>query len=75
MICVRFWEWKYRVMIEIVPDRLDFEERDREQAQWLERRPRCSCCGEHIQDDSAVQIRDDFYCDNCLDDMRVCIED
>lgn len=62
-------------MYEIAPDRLDFEERDMRQEQWLERRPVCICCGEHIQDDSAVQIRGDFYCDRCLDDMRVYIED
>lgn len=62
-------------MYEVVPDRLDFERRDAEQEQWLRRRPRCICCGEHIQDDSAVQIRGDFYCDNCLDGLRVYIED
>lgn len=62
-------------MYEIVPDRNDFEIRDAEQGQWLECRPKCICCGEHIQDDSAVQIRGDFYCDACLDDMRIYIED
>lgn len=62
-------------MYEIVPDRPDFEEMDRRQSQWLERRPVCICCGEHIQDDSAVQIRGDYYCDRCLDDMRVYIDD
>lgn len=62
-------------MLEIAPDRPDFEERDMKQAQWLERRPKCICCGEHIQDDSAVQIMGSFYCDRCLDDMRVYIED
>ena len=62
-------------MFEMMPDRNDFEQRDLEQERWLERRPVCDCCGEHIQEDSAVQIQGDFYCDNCLDDMRVYIDD
>ncbi|OKZ66347.1 MAG: hypothetical protein BHV88_16335 [Clostridiales bacterium 41_12_two_minus] len=51
--------------------------KDREQGQeeWLQRRPKCICCGEHIQEETAVQIRGDYYCDRCLDDMRVYIED
>lgn len=52
-----------------------WKDRDRNQGEWLERRPKCICCGEHIQDDTAVQIRGDYYCDKCLDDMRVYIED
>lgn len=44
-------------MNEIAPDRQDFEIRDVTQAQWLKCRPICICCGEHIQDDSAVQIK------------------
>jgi len=62
-------------MYEMMPDRNDFEQRDLEQERWLERRPVCVCCGEHIQEDSAVQIQGSFYCDNCLDDMRVYIDD
>ena len=62
-------------MIEIAPDRQDYEERDAAQEAWLRRRPVCVCCGEYIQDESAAQIQGDFYCDNCLDGMRVYIED
>ena len=62
-------------MLEMMPERTDFEQRDLEQEQWLECRPVCLCCGEHIQDDSAVQIQESFYCDNCLDGMRVYIGD
>ncbi|MFR4350545.1 MAG: hypothetical protein ACLT3H_02625 [Roseburia sp.] len=63
-------------MYEIAPDALSlFESYDRNQEEWLENRPKCICCGEHIQEDSAVQIRGDYYCDCCLDDMRVYIED
>lgn len=62
-------------MFEAMPDRNDFEERDLAQERWLQHRPICVCCGEHIQEESAVQIRGEFYCDNCLDDMRVYIDD
>ena len=61
-------------MPEVVPDRMDFEEHDRMQSEWLKKRPKCICCGEHIQDDSAVQIMGNYYCDRCLDDMRVYID-
>lgn len=63
-------------MIEVIPDGYDlFRQRDADQEQWLQRRPKCICCGEHIQEESAVQIRGDYYCDRCLDDMRVYFDD
>ena len=63
-------------MIEVIPDGYDlFRQRYADQEQWLQRRPKCICCGEHIQEESAVQIRGDYYCDRCLDDMRVYFED
>lgn len=62
-------------MIEMAPDRADYEERDREQEVWLQRRPVCVRCGEHIQEEYAAQINGVFYCDDCLDDMKVYIGD
>lgn len=53
----------------------DFMRRDAEQQAWLKRRPCCVECGEHIQDDSAVCIRGDYYCDDCIEDMRKYIGD
>lgn len=50
-----------------------WEKRDEEQEGWLEQRPVCTCCGEHIQEDSVVVIMGSYYCDRCLDDMRVYI--
>jgi formylmethanofuran dehydrogenase subunit E len=44
----------------------DFERRDREQQRWLNRRPRCSCCGHHIQDENCYLINDEFVCPECL---------
>ena len=60
----------------MLPDSVDlFNKHDAEQEEWLGKRPICICCGEHIQEDMAVQIRGDYYCDRCLDDMRVYIEE
>ncbi len=54
-----------------IPDNYDLWERhDAEQNRWLERLPKCSICGEPIQQDMAVCIHGDWYCDDCLDDMR-----
>ena len=58
-----------------IPDNYDlWKSRDREQEEWLQHRPKCICCGEHIQDDSAVQLKGDYYCDRCLDDVEVKVE-
>lgn len=62
-------------MIEMAPERMDYEEQDREQEVWLQRRPVCVCCGEHIQEEMAHQINGEYWCDKCLDDTRVYIED
>ena len=51
-----------------------WEQHDAAQEEWLVKRPLCICCGEHIQDDSAVQISGNYYCDRCIDDMRVYID-
>lgn len=44
----------------------------------LERRPKCHCCGKHIQDDQALHypaINADFWlCLNCIDDNTEYIE-
>ena len=55
-------------VLAVSPDRRDYEERDSAQEAWLQRRPVCVCCGEHIQDESAHLIGGDYYCDRCLDD-------
>ena len=48
----------------------DFDRYDAEGEEALESLPICVCCGEHIQQEYAVRIVDDYYCDDCLDDMR-----
>ena len=59
-----------------VPDNYDrWQEHDNEQETWLQHRPVCVCCGEHIQDESAHLIGGDYYCDRCLDDTTVYFDD
>lgn len=48
----------------------DFNSHDAEQEELLKSKPICKCCREHIQQDSAVCIDGDYYCDICLDDKR-----
>lgn len=48
----------------------DFDRWDRGQAKLLERLPECCVCGEPIQQDDAVRIGGDWYCDGCIDGMR-----
>lgn len=51
-----------------------FLQHDAEQERQLAKLPVCWLCGEHIQQDSAVQMYGRWYCDNCLDDCRVTID-
>ncbi len=48
---------------------------DNDHEEWLQRRPVCACCGEHIQEDYVSQIGGEYYGDGCLEDLRVYIGD
>jgi len=49
----------------------DFNRYDAEQQARLKKLPICARCGEHIQQDKAVCIHGvEFYCDECLDELR-----
>lgn len=52
----------------------DFHRHDAEQQKYLDKLPVCCGCGEPIQQAYAVCIDGDWYCDDCLDDMRQRIE-
>lgn len=52
----------------------DFDRYDREQAAWLESRPVCDNCREHIQDDTAVRIAGRLFCEKCVSDGREVLE-
>ena len=43
------------------------DRREREQEKWLEARPVCDVCGEHIQEDHYFNIGGTKICPNCLD--------
>lgn len=45
-----------------------WEMHDREEAKWLESLPKCKCCGHPIQQEQAVCIEGDYYCEDCEDE-------
>lgn len=54
---------------------LDAERYSAEQDRQLARLPKCSRCGNPIQQDHVVCIGGKLYCDECLDDFTHDIED
>lgn len=53
----------------------DAYRRDHEREDYEESRPVCAGCGEHILDDVAYRIGGKLYCESCIDDARVYLED
>ena len=47
----------------------DFHRYEDDLCDWLEKRPVCEGCGEHIQDDFAYRIDNKWYCKRCMDAM------
>lgn len=45
----------------------DFERYDREQQEYMQKLPRCSECDNHIQDDIAYYINDEWICFKCME--------
>lgn len=56
------------------PDK-DFLEHDRQAETWLNSRPVCSICGEHIQEDIALRIDGEWICDKCAEEHREWIDE
>ena len=53
-----------------------WERHQRDEDKWLESRPVCSFCGEHIQDEYAYRINDELICMDCLEhNFKVDMED
>ena len=42
-----------------------------EQEEKLNELPKCSECGEPIQDDSYFEVGGDYYCEECMDNHRI----
>lgn len=53
----------------------DFLDYDDERSRKLDRLPLCGCCEEPIQQEMAVCIDGTYYCDDCLNELRVWIGD
>lgn len=52
-----------------IPDNYDlWEQHESEKDMWLQRLPKCSECGEAIQDEYAYYINDEWICEDCLKD-------
>lgn len=45
-----------------------WEMHDREHAKRLARLPKCKCCGQPIQQEQAVRIEGDYYCEDDEDE-------
>ena len=53
----------------------DFDRLEREKESWLNRRPKCSCCKAHIQDEEALHFGDIWVCPDCIEDNMELIEE
>lgn len=50
-----------------IPDYNELHDRyEAEQQRQLDKLPKCSCCGEPIQDDFCFEINDELICEDCL---------
>lgn len=52
-----------------------WEANEREKEKWLKKRPVCRLCKNHIQDEDAYLIGNDWYCEDCMQENKVYIED
>ena len=48
----------------------DFDRYEADRERKLNRLPKCAECGHPIQQEDAVKIKNQWYCDDCLEDMR-----
>lgn len=44
---------------------------DSENEEWLEQRPICSICEEHIQEEYAYEVEGKLICPTCLEEFRI----
>ena len=52
-----------------------WQHKEAEAESWLQKRPVCADCDEHIQDEKAYYINGEFICVNCMDAYLVYVED
>lgn len=54
-----------------IPDNYSlWEAHDREQQEWLKRRPRCADCDHEIQDEFAYYINGEWICEECMSSYK-----
>lgn len=53
----------------------DFLRHDDEEIRWVNSRPVCSECGEHIVDETAYYIDCKWICQGCMENHEKYIED
>lgn len=51
------------------------EQADIDADKWLNKRPVCAYCGEHIQEEYAHYINDEWICDDCMRDFERSVDD
>ena len=62
--------------MDYIPDYIDsFNEHDAEEERWLEKRPKCDCCGEPITDDSFYDINGEYLCEECMNNRYLVCTD
>ena len=52
----------------------DLEQKEQEDERWLESRPICDECGEHIQGNYKYVIDGKTYCEDCINDFAESID-
>lgn len=72
-----FWKRLTSCGVIAMPDAYSqWQELEREQEQWLEKRPVCAYCDQPIQEDRAWLIADEFYHEECAaHEFKVWTED
>ena len=51
-----------------------WKQREAELEKELEKLPKCSECGEHIQDEYCYEINGKYICESCMDEHRKSVE-
>ena len=51
-----------------------YMEHEAEQEKWLESLPKCSICGEPVQQERALYLNGGYICDGCIEYFTVSVE-
>lgn len=54
---------------------IDYLHHEYEAEKWLQSRPECSICGNHIQEDIALKLDGEWICDRCVSENRQWIDE